>query len=91
MEKKKPKKGGHKFGMKAKILGLSLPITMIMVITLIIIAYTVSRSNMLEESQQLLNTSAKDQSHQIEAWMNRKLDEVKAIKYDIEQSGGFEE
>lgn len=43
----------------------------------------------MESSERLLATSAKDQSHQIEAWLNRKLDEVKTVKFDIENSGAL--
>lgn len=87
----KTKKKGLKIGLSSKILGLSLPITIVMVVILIVTSYTISRSNIMESSENLLNTSAKDQSHQIEAWMNRKLDEVKTVKYDIEHSGALKD
>lgn len=87
----KTKKRGLKIGLSSKILGLSLPITIVMVVILIVTSYTISRSNIMESSENLLNTSAKDQSHQIEAWMNRKLDEVKTVKYDIEHSGALKD
>lgn len=74
------------FGFKGKILALVLPITIIMIIVLIIIANMISRTNIMESSEQLLTTSAKDQGHQIESWLNRKLDIVKTVKYDIENS-----
>lgn len=86
---KKEKKKMVRFGFKAKILGMILPLTIIMVLILIVLAYTVSRSNIIESSERLLTTSAKDQSHQIESWLNRKLDEMKTVKYDIEHSGAL--
>lgn len=89
MENKKKKAGGLRFGFRAKLLSMMLPFTALMVIILIVIAYTVSRSNIMDSSERLLATSAKDQSHQIESWLNRKLDEMKTVKFDIEQSGAL--
>lgn len=86
MEKKKKRKEGLRIGLKTKILGFSLPVAVLMVVILIAIAYTVSRENIMNSSKNLLNTSAKDQSHQIEAWLNQKLKEAATVKYDIEHS-----
>lgn len=80
---------GFKIGFKGKVLGLSLPFLIIMVVSLIWIAYAVSRNNIINSSEKLLNTSAKDQTHQIESWLNQKLKEVSTIKYDIEYSGAL--
>lgn len=80
---------GFKIGFKGKVLGLSLPFLIIMVVSLIWIAYAVSRNNIINSSEKLLNTSAKDQTHQIESWLNQKLKEVSTIKYDIEHSGAL--
>lgn len=88
-EYRKKKKGGLRLGFRGKLLSMILPFTVLMVIVLIAIAYTVSRNNIMESSEQLLTTSAKDQSHQIESWLNRKLDEMKTVKYDIENSGAL--
>ena len=85
------KKKGLRIGFKAKILGLSLPITVIMVVVLITIAYTVSKHDIMRSSEDLLSTSAKDQAHQIESWLNRKLEEVATVKFDIEHSGALED
>lgn len=87
--KKKEKKIGIRINFKAKILGLCLPITIIMVIILIAIAYTMSKKNMIQSSEDLLNTSAKDQAHQIESWLNQKLREAFTVKFDIEHSDAF--
>lgn len=89
MSTEKKKKGGLRLGFRGKLLSMILPFTVLMVIVLIAIAYNVSRSNIMESSEQLLTTSAKDQSHQIESWLNRKLDEMKTVKYDIENSGAL--
>lgn len=89
MSKEKKKKGGLHLGFRGKILSMMLPFAVLMVIALIAIAYTVSRNNIMESSERLLTTSAKDQSHQIESWLNRKLDEMKTVKYDIENSGAL--
>lgn len=77
---------GFKIGFKGRVLGLSLPFLIIMVVLLIWIAYAVSKNNIIKSSEKLLNTSAKDQTHQIESWLNQKLKEVSTIKYDIEHS-----
>lgn len=89
MKGEKKKKGGLRLGFRGKILSMILPFAVLMVIVLIAIAYTVSRNNIMESSERLLTTSAKDQSHQIESWLNRKLDEMKTVKYDIENSGAL--
>ena len=67
------KKKGFRIGFRGKVLGLTLPFMIVMIIVLIAIAYIVSRNNIMESSERLLTTSAKDQSHQIESWMNRSL------------------
>lgn len=87
--KKKEKRMGIRINFKAKILGFCLPITIIMVIILIAIAYTMSRKNIIQSSEDLLNTSAKDQAHQIESWLNQKLREAFTVKFDIEHSDAF--
>ena len=70
---KKPKQKGFRMGLRAKILGISLPITIIMVIAMIAIAYSVSEKDFMKSSQSLLRTSAKDQGNQIEAnWTKLK-------------------
>lgn len=89
--KQHPKQKGFRMGLRAKILGISLPITIIMVIAMIAIAYSVSEKDIMKSSQSLLRTSAKDQGNQIEAWLNRKLDEVKTVKYDLEHSGAVKD
>lgn len=89
MNRDKKKKNGLRVGVRGKLLSMTLPFTAIMIIVLIAIAYTVSRANIMESSERLLSTSAKDQSHQIESWLNRKLDEMKTVKYDIENSGAL--
>ena len=89
--KQHPKPKGFRMGLRAKILGISLPITIIMVIAMIAIAYSVSEKDIMKSSQSLLRTSAKDQGNQIEAWLNRKLDEVKTVKYDLEHSGAVKD
>ena len=59
--KQHPKQKGFRMGLRAKILGISLPITIIMVIAMIAIAYSVSEKDIMKSSQSLLRTSAKDQ------------------------------
>lgn len=82
-------KTGIRIGFKAKILGLSLPITIVMVVILIAIAYNVFRTDIIGASEDLLRTSAKDQAHQIESWLNQKLKEASTVKYDIEHSNAM--
>lgn len=91
MKKEEKNKRGLRVGFRAKLLGMTLPFTALMVVILIANAYMVSRSNIMDSSLRLLTTSAKDQSHQIESWLNRKLDEMKTVKYDIENSGALQD
>lgn len=86
-QKQKNKK--IRLGFKAKILSVILPVNVVMVLVLILIAYIVSRADIMNASRQLLATSAKDQSHQIENWLNKKIDVAKTVKYDIENSGAL--
>lgn len=90
MTSNKNTKNVFRIGLRGKILGLSLPVMIVMVIVLITLAYSVSKTNIIRSSQQLLKTSAKDQEHQIESWLSQKLSKVNTIKYDIEQSGALE-
>lgn len=85
----KEKNSKVRLGFKTKILSIVLPVIIIMIFALIAIAYTLSRTNIMNSSRQLLATSAKDQSHQIENWLNRKLDIAMTVKYDIENSGAL--
>ena len=62
MKKIKMKGRNLRPGLRAKILGVSLPVTIIMVIVMIAIAYSVSEADIMNSSQSLLSTSAKDQS-----------------------------
>ena len=91
MKKDHKQRRSFRLGLRAKILGVSLPVTIIMVIVMIAIAYNVSEADIMASSQSLLSTSAKDQGSQIEAWLNRKLDEVKTVKYDLESSGAIKD
>lgn len=83
------KNSGLHLGFKAKILGIILPFTILLIVILIVQAYRVSSTNLMDSSMKLLVTSAKDQSHQIEGWLNRKLEEVNTVKFDIEHSGAL--
>ena len=47
--KQHPKPKGFRMGLRAKILGISLPITIIMVIAMIAIAYSVSEKDIFTE------------------------------------------
>ena len=61
MKKDHKQRGSFRLGLRAKILGVSLPVTIIMVIVMIAIAYNVSEADIMASSQSLLSTSAKDQ------------------------------
>lgn len=83
---KESRKFKPKGSLKSKILIITLPCLIIMVISMIVMAYGVSKNSLLKSSTELLNTSAKDQVHQIESWLDQKLNEVKTVKYDIENT-----
>ncbi len=51
--KQHPKQKGFRMGLRAKILGISLPITIIMVIAMIAIAYSVSEKDIMKSFTEL--------------------------------------
>lgn len=54
MKKDHKQRRSFRLGLRAKILGVSLPVTIIMVIVMIAIAYNVSEADIMASSQSLL-------------------------------------
>lgn len=62
-----------------------------MVIAMIAIAYSVSEKEHHEIFTELAANISKRSRKSVEAWLNRKLDEVKTVKYDLEHSGAVKD
>lgn len=77
--------------MKAKLLGTMLPVVIVMVILLVGIAYSVSRSMLTEYSENLLLSSIEIQASEIEAWLNENLSAFQIVKRTIEGTQPSEE
>lgn len=71
---------------KAKLLAIILPIVIIIVATLTILSYLVSKSVIAGYSENLLSSSIENQGNEIEAWLNENLSAFQAIKHSIEQT-----
>lgn len=76
------KQGSIKF----KLLGIIIPVVSIIVLLLIIISYTQSKKIITSNANNLLEDSAKNQVHQIEAWLDENLASFQAVKTAIESS-----
>ncbi|MFW2487492.1 methyl-accepting chemotaxis protein [Clostridium chromiireducens] len=73
-----------KFSIKAKLIGIIIPMMAIVVSLLIIISYNKSKSIITNSANELLETSGKKQVDQIESWFNENLASLQAIKTTLE-------
>jgi methyl-accepting chemotaxis protein len=83
MNKKESK---HKISIKAKLLGIIIPMMAITVSLLIIISYNKSKNIITNSANNLLETSSKKQVDQIESLLNENLASFKAVKTSIENT-----
>ncbi len=79
-------KKNTKFSIKAKLLSAIIPITGLMIIALVVIAYNVSASMIKRNAEDLLETSVAKQSSSIEDWMTENLNSFNSAKKAIETS-----
>jgi len=79
------KKHKKMISIKAKLLGIILPVVIAIVILLVGISYKISKQTITKYSENLLNTSVENQVNEIESWLNENLAAFQAIKQIIEK------
>ena len=75
---------------KAKLLGVIIPVVIAIVVVLVVAAYQISAGTIKKYSQNLLQSSVENQASQIEAWLNENLASfqmAKTIIEDLKPSG----
>lgn len=77
----------RKIPIKAKLLGIILPVVILIVIVLVSMAYSITKASITGYSKSLLNISVENQGNEIEAWLNENLAAFQAVKQVIETSG----
>lgn len=74
----------NKTSIKAKLLGIIIPMMAITVVLLIVISYNESKKIITKSANELLETSTKKQVDQIESWLNENLASFSAVKTSVE-------
>lgn len=69
---------------KAKLLGVIIPVVIAIVVVLVVAAYQISAGIIKKYSQSLLQSSVENQASQIEAWLNENLASFQMAKTTIE-------
>lgn len=69
---------------KAKLLGVMLPVVSMIVVVLIFVAYRTSADLIEESSKNLLESSVKNQASKIESWLEENLSSFQMAKTTIE-------
>ena len=69
---------------KAKLLGVIIPVVIAIVVVLVVAAYQISAGTIKKYSQNLLQSSVENQASQIEAWLNENLASFQTAKTIIE-------
>ena len=69
---------------KAKLLGVIIPVMVAIVVVLVLVAYQVSAKIIKEYSQNLLESSVSNQESKIEAWLEENLASFQMAKTTIE-------
>lgn len=69
---------------KAKLLGIIVPIVIVLMLALVLISYSTSANIIENYSRNLLESSVGNQSSQIEAWLNENIAAFQIVKTTIE-------
>lgn len=69
---------------KAKLLGVIIPVVIAIVVVLVVAAYQISAGTIKKYSKNLLQSSVENQASQIEAWLNENLASFQMAKTTIE-------
>lgn len=70
---------------KTKLLGVIIPVVIVLIVALILFAYTISSVSIEKTSKNLLQLSVAKQATQIEAWLDENLSAFQSAKTAIEQ------
>lgn len=71
---------------KYKLLGIILPVVILVMVILVGISYSISKSIIRKYSENLLNSSIENQANQIEAWLEENLSAFQMAKDIIENT-----
>lgn len=86
-KQKQPRAGS----IKTKIIGTIVPIVAILIVVMIVLAYTISSSIIQRNAAELLDSSISYQSKSIAAWLDENLASFSGVKRVIEQTEPSEE
>ena len=86
-KQKQPRAGS----IKAKIIGTIVPIVAILIVVMIVLAYTISSGIIQRNAAELLDSSISYQSKSIAAWLDENLASFSGVKRLIEQTKPSEE
>ena len=70
---------------KAKLLGIIIPVMVAIVVVLVLVAYEMSSGIIGNYSENLLESSVDNQANEIESWLNKNIAGIKSAKKTIEQ------
>lgn len=83
--KKKKQDQGKFISIKAKLLGIILPVVTVIVIVLVSLSYHVSKRVIQLNAEDLLKTSVESQASEIEAWLDQNLTSFNVQKQTLER------
>ena len=86
MKKDKRQKQARSGSIKAKIIGTIVPIIAILIVVMIVLAYTISSNIIQNNATELLDSSISYQSKSIAAWLDENLASFSGVKRVIEQT-----
>ena len=85
-EEKQKQKKTHSGSIKTKIIGTIVPVVAILIVVMIVLAYTISSSIIQRNASELLASSISYQSKSIAAWLDENLASFSGAKRIIEQT-----
>lgn len=83
-KKHKNENGTKIISIKTKLLGVILPTVIIMIICLVGISYSITKSMIQSSARELLSASIENQTGEIESWLNENLSAFNIVKQTIE-------
>lgn len=84
MKRKNKMKHERFISIKAKLLGIILPVMMLIIVVLISLSYYISKKVVSSNTRKLLETSVESQASEIQGWLDRNLDSFRAAKQAFE-------
>lgn len=90
-KKQENSNGTRVISIKAKLLGIILPMVIILIISLVAISYNITKGIIEESARDLLSSSIENQAGKIEAWLDKNLSAFNIVKQTIEGMNPSEE